>query len=84
MDQYQRRFADLMNLQEDSDADPIPLCEFAEEKLRFHLSGSMVSTLSGLGFVIQQQTPDFKAVSDFLGQRYNYWTDDIPHPDYGF
>jgi len=44
----------------------------------------MVSTLKGVGLEVHQPTPDFNAISDFLGQRYSYWTDDIEHPDFGF
>jgi hypothetical protein len=84
MGEYVSRFNDLINREEDSDLPPVPPSEYSEEKLRFDLFGSMMSTMKSLGFVTHQQTPDFRAISDFLGQRYNYWTDDIPHADYGF
>lgn len=84
MRDYASRFNTLIYQEEGSDLPPVPLSEYSGNKLRFHLYSSMVSTLRSLGFITHQQTPDFKAISDFLGKRYNYWIDDIPHPDYGF
>lgn len=84
MGDYTSRFTTLIYQEEGSDLPPVPLSKYTEDKLRFHLYSSMVSTLRGLGFMTHQQTPDFKAISDFLGKRCNYWVDDIPHPDYGF
>ena len=81
---YQTRFLELMNQPETDDAESIPIVEFSEKRLRFQLYSSMLSTLKSLGFEIHQQTPDFNAISIFLGKRYNYWTDDIDHPNYGF
>jgi hypothetical protein len=80
----QKRFIELMELPEDENAIPVPLSEFSEQNLRNHLWFSMAATLKHLGFELHQITPDFEAISDFLGKRYNYWTDDIDHPDYGF
>lgn len=84
MAEYQRLFMDTMNQEEDVTLDPVPLSLFSKEKLKFHLFSSMASTLKGRGFEIHQPTPDFNAISDFLSRRYNYWTDDIEHPDFGF
>ena len=84
MAEYQRLFMDTLNQEEDVTLDPVPLSLFSKEKLKFHLSSSMGSTLKGMGFEIHQPTPDFNAISDFLSRRYNYWTDDIEHPDFGF
>ena len=82
--EYQRLFMDTLNQEEDVTLDPVPLSLFSKEKLRFHLYSSMGSTLKGMGLEIHQPTPDFNAISEFLGRRYRYWTDDIEHPDYGF
>ncbi len=84
MAEYQRLFMDTMNQEEDVTLDPVPLSLFSKEKLKFHLFSSMGSTLKGMGFEIHQPTPDFNAISDFLSRRYNYWTDDIEHPDFAF
>ena len=74
---------EMLYQEEDPDLKAVPLTEFTKDKLRFHLHSSMISTLRNLGLESHQQTPDFNAISDFLGQRYNYWTDDIEHPDSG-
>ena len=83
-EEYRQRVIELMDQPENENAEPVPLSEFSEQNLRFHLSATMGSTLMNLGFKIHQMTPDFEAISKFLGERYNYWTDDIDHPDYGF
>ena len=83
MHEYQRLFMDVLYQEEDASLEPVPVTEFNKEKLRFHLFSSMASTLKQNGLEIHQSTPDFIAISDFLGQRYNYWTDDIEHPDFG-
>jgi len=83
-EKYQTRFFELMNQPENEDSEPIPIVEFSKKRLHFQLHSSMLSTLKSLGFEIHQQTPDFNAISIFLGKRYNYWTDDIDHPNYGF
>jgi hypothetical protein len=83
-EKYQNRFFELMNNPEKEDLEPIPFIEFSKKNLHFQLHNSMLSTLKSLGFEIHQPTPDFNAISVFLGKRYNYWTDDIDHLNYGF
>jgi hypothetical protein len=83
-EKFQRRFMELANQTEDEKADEVPITEFSEENFRLLLWTSMQSTLVNLGFELHQATPDFEAISDFLGERYKYWTDDIDHPNYGF
>ncbi|MFC1924050.1 hypothetical protein ACFLXA_01615 [Chloroflexota bacterium] len=82
MEEFQNLVLNAMNQEEDVTLDPVPLSLFSKENLRLHLNFSMLSTLKALGFEIHQPTPDFNAISDFLGQRYNYWIDDIEHPDF--
>jgi len=66
---------------EESESDPAPPAEiFTIEKLRFALKLSQFSTLKSMGFDCWQQTPVTDAVDAFL-RRFNYWTDDAPHPD---
>ena len=83
-EKFQKRFMEIMNQPEDEKAGEVPISEFTEENLRLMLWTSMQSTLKNLGFELHQRTPNFKAISDFLGERYRYWTDDIDHPNYGF
>jgi len=70
-----------MKRQESETEPPIPLSEFTEQAMRFSMFPVMASTLTNLGFECRQRTPDFRAIARFLGERYKYWTDDIPHPD---
>ena len=82
--EYEALFQEILYKEENPSLPEIPLSEFSVEKLRFHLSLSYVSTLNGYGLTTNQQTPNLSAIGDFLGQRYNYWIDDIEHPDFGF
>lgn len=83
LDEYRRQFMEMLYQEEDPNLEVVPLTEFTKDKLRFHLHCSMISTLHNLDLESHQQTPDFNAISDLLAQRYNYWTDDIEHPDFG-
>ncbi|MFW6122046.1 MAG: hypothetical protein ACOC80_14280, partial [Petrotogales bacterium] len=67
------------NLQEEADFPQIPIEEFTEEKMKTALNISMVSTLRIIGLELHQEFPDFDGIKYFLGKKYNYWTDDIPH-----
>lgn len=60
---------------------PVPIEIFEEGVLRYCLHLSMLTTIEVIGLESHQLTPDFEAIEDFLGHRYNYWTDDVPHPD---
>ena len=62
-------------------SDPQPPVElFTSDKLRLSLRMSKLSTLRTLGFHCWQETPNLDAIDQFLS-RFNYWTDDVPHPD---
>ncbi len=63
---------------------PVPLGEFSAENLRLQLRFSMLATVRSYALELPHATPDFEAISDFLSQRYRYWTDDVEHPDFGF
>ncbi len=75
-------FDDYMSRPETLDDLEVPLSEFSEEKLRFCHQISMLSTIKILGLECHQATPDFNAIEHFLINRYNYWSDDIEHPEY--
>jgi hypothetical protein len=83
-EKWKKRFMELINRPEEENAGPVPISEFSVENLRFHLHISMQSTLKNLGFELHQRTPDLEAISNFLGERYRYWKDDIYHTNYGF
>lgn len=74
-------FYELLNKPENENDSLIPASEFTVEKLRFSLTGNTLSTIKILGLESRQRTPDFPAISHFLGTRYNYWSDDIEHED---
>jgi hypothetical protein len=62
------------------ETDPaIPVSEFTEEALRLNMNVIMSSTLKVSGFECRQRAPDFPAIARFLGERFKYWSDDIPH-----
>jgi hypothetical protein len=69
-----------MKTTEREDDPPVPAAEFSEEALRLQLN-TIMSTLKVLGFECRQRTPDFPAIARFLGERFTYWRDDIPHDD---
>jgi hypothetical protein len=73
-----------VNELEKEDGIPVPLEEFSVENLRQQLCLSMIATIRIYGLELPHATPDFEALSDFLGQRYRYWIDDVAHPDFGF
>jgi hypothetical protein len=81
---YQKRFFELMNTKENESFAPVPMACFSTKELQMQLNLSMLSTMKGFGLEMHQQTPDFGAVSRFLGERYRYWSDDIEHEDFGF
>jgi hypothetical protein len=74
-----QKVIEYMNLAEEADFPPIPIEQFTEEKMKNALNISMISTLKILGLEVRQETPDFDGIKHFLGYKYNYWTDDIPH-----
>jgi hypothetical protein len=75
-----KRTKELMDREEVA-SDPEPPVElFTSDKLRIALRMSKLSTLKTLGFHCWQQTPALDAIDQFLN-RFNYWTDDVPHPD---
>lgn len=58
----------------------VPLERFTTAELKRALTLSQVPTLKALGFEVPQRTPNFWGLNSFL-ERFNYWTDDIPHPE---
>lgn len=76
---YQNEWEMIIDEEERKDSTVIPISEFSEEKLRFSLRNSMIATLKIWGLELRQMTPDFEAIDQFLGNRYNYWVDDVEH-----
>lgn len=66
---------------EEQQTDPVvPLERFNEAELRRALTFSQAATLKAWGFEFRQRTPNFSGLNRFL-ERFNYWTDDVPHPE---
>jgi hypothetical protein len=75
-----RVVAEQIASRDEKDSDPAPPANlFATEELIRALKFSQMSTLKALGFDCWQQTPNLAGVDRFL-RRFNYWTDDLPHP----
>lgn len=67
---------------DESEAWPVvPPEHFTKERLLFQLVLNAFITLKGAGFVCRQQTPNEKALLDFLRHKMRYFDDDLPHDD---
>jgi hypothetical protein len=77
---YQAR-ADVIMREGEGVDDPLtPAAFFDEEGLRTCLQLSHVGTLRGMGFRVDQMTPNFPGIDAFL-RRFKYWELDVPHAD---
>jgi hypothetical protein len=75
-----RAVAEEIASRDEKDSDPAPPAKlFGTEELKKALRLSQMSTLKALGFECWQQTPNLAGIDRFL-RRFNYWTDDLPHP----
>jgi hypothetical protein len=68
----------VMNREEQPTDPVVPLERLTVAELKRALTFSQASTLKGWGFEVPQRTPNFSGLNRFL-ERFNYWTDDIPH-----
>jgi hypothetical protein len=60
---------------------PIPLTEFSADRLEFMLNTSIGATMKGLGLVLHDERVEVAAIVQFMGERFNFWDDDIDHVD---
>lgn len=67
---------------EPEEADPVPVELFTEDSLEMHRRGNALASVQNWRLQLKQQTPNFEAVEQFLGARYGYWSDDVPHDQY--
>lgn len=72
---------EYMNREEDENSIPIPLGLITEENIKESMRIGMVASLRTLGHELNIATPPFEAVSEFLGERYNFWDLDVEHDD---
>ncbi|WP_432563056.1 hypothetical protein [Kineococcus sp. SYSU DK003] len=77
---WRRRAGQLMRRAEEPN-DVVSLEVFTSENLSTALNMSALHTLTNWGLQTHQRTPDFAAILTLLGDRYGYWTDDVPHDD---
>ncbi len=70
----------LFNREEQPTDPVVPRELFTVAELKRNLTFAQAATLKGLGFELPQHAPNFSGLNRFL-QRFNYWTDDIPHPE---
>jgi hypothetical protein len=67
----------------ESASDPeVPLKVFTGKALRHMLHGNMLSSLRVMGLQYRLPTVRDSAVRRFLSERYAFFEDDIPHPDF--
>ena len=66
---------------EKSDSLPVPLEQYAEDKLRENFKMFVVAFAKTYKLQLHQPTPDFASIEDFLAHRYNFWNEDIEHDD---
>jgi hypothetical protein len=71
----------LLSQPEPEDAPPVPVAEYATEKLRQQLKMYMASFAHTFGLELHQLAPDLPALEDFLAHRYHFWSDDVAHED---
>ena len=80
---YQTEIEMIIDEEEKENSSIIPVSKFNEDDLRLCLQGTMINTITEVyGLECRQNTPDLNAIEHFLGERYNYWKDDIEHEDY--
>lgn len=79
--EFKRQTKVFLDQEETQGTQLFPASIYSEEELRFHLSVFANSVLKTVGLELHQETPDTSALMEFLGQRYNFWADDVEHPD---
>ncbi|MBS2039866.1 hypothetical protein JST97_33080 [bacterium] len=79
--EFKRQSKAFLDQEETDNTGLLSPSSYSEEQLRFNLSAFANSVLETSGLELHQETPDTSAVLDFLGKRYNFWTDDVEHQD---
>ena len=76
---YDNEIKMVLDEEEKEDSTIIPISNFSEDEIRQFLHITMIDTLKLYNLECRQMTPDIDAIDSFLGERYNYWKDDIEH-----
>lgn len=74
-----KRFHSLMREEEQPDDPETPLELFTEDAMWFHLGNAAAATARRWGLEVRLDLRDPRAFLSVLGDRFNYWTDDIDH-----
>jgi hypothetical protein len=73
------RFWQLMDQAESPTDTAIPLHLFSAENMWFHLGNAARMTAANWGLDVRRNPLETRALLDVLGDRFHYWTDDVPH-----
>lgn len=77
---YKELFRSAIRKGEAAEDPLVPVAFFDEERLRDALQFSQVTTITSMGFRVDQMTPNFAGIDSFL-RRFKYWELDAPHSD---
>ncbi len=80
-DLFRMRMFQEFEKDESETAINVPLGEYSRKKILDLAHLNMIASVGALELEIHQRTPDFPAIKRFLRERYNYFTDDLPHND---
>lgn len=69
----------MSQVPETPDAPAMPPDRVTIESMLTALRGSMLVSIRNWPLELRQPTPDFPAIERFLGARYRFWDDDVPH-----
>lgn len=64
---------------ETSESRPLPAHHVTVDSMRNALRMSMLVSIRNWPLELRQPTPDFPAIERFLGMRYRFWDEDVPH-----
>lgn len=77
-DALQKAMNEILKLDEDEFPMVFPTEAFEPEEFKMQLKVFLTSFGTNMGLEIRQSLPNFEAVRDFLNQRFNFNTDDVP------
>ncbi|MGI8486529.1 MAG: hypothetical protein ACR2OU_20005 [Thermomicrobiales bacterium] len=78
LDTLRRNQVELARLEVSS---PIPMEDFSGERLERMLGMSMGATMKGLGLTFYDDQIELDAITEFMGEQFNFWNDDVEHVD---
>lgn len=81
LEEFKRQSRAFLDKEETQETKLLEPADYSEEALRSNLSYYANSVLTTNGLELHQETPNMSAILEFLGQRYNFWKDDVEHPD---